>query len=487
MELQERLVENRKDIEKKKKTLGKYYDRFKLMIYDWDVDKTIKYYEKDAFCIGYCIGMHSDEYGCPKFKYEKDCKSQFEHSMTLHDLIIGHKYLDTRDYPKARLLCLYFMSLNKYNKSNAALFFYYATLLRYASTDKKDFLLCQKYYLKMNDIDNDFNNGLGHWYYGQLLENTLLKYKKSFDEYKQAIKLDGQNSSYYHDMGQLMVKMNRIEKSIEYYKKCLQLDPKNARYQYSIAMSYDTLRNIDNARSHFGKALELNEENVNEKLSKQEIMFAKKMTKNHIKKKNMSKNNNNQTTNGSTNTTNNSTAIEKNVSSDIESKNNDSSNIGNNIATATARTSTVRIDSVEQTNKMDKTSNTDRNKKNKADKAEKVEVNEVEKKKKIGKREKKTDCNVTAESMTDKEKNLLLTSCKNIMETMDDKKNGVFLSQPEPNVDSQSALIIAQLKRQLKDSQKVELIVLLCFFNFLVSVLYFCFACLFCWEILIGM
>ena len=79
---------------------------FKLKLYNWNVNDSIKYYKNDKFCNNYCIATNY-KYGCNK----KQCP--FKHSINLFDLIRGN--LETEvDYKQGELLCLYLMYKNVY-------------------------------------------------------------------------------------------------------------------------------------------------------------------------------------------------------------------------------------------------------------------------------------------------------------------------------------------------------------------------------------
>ena len=161
---------------------------FKLMIYDWDVDKAIKYYNTDSFCHGYCI---HNNYNHGYAKQQNQC--QFEHSRTINlkKLLYGNS--QQKDYKKAKLLCLYLMYTKIHNDNNSQLFLYYATFLKRTGTEMQDYLQSEKYYLKSLSIDN--NNDNAHASYGRLLKDHLNDLEKAQWHFERSIAIYPKNAA----------------------------------------------------------------------------------------------------------------------------------------------------------------------------------------------------------------------------------------------------------------------------------------------------
>lgn len=66
----------------------KILNQFKCIIYNWNVDKVLKYYDSDQFCLDYCID-DNEKYGCKK--PEKQCPFKHSQSINLHNLIWGEQ------------------------------------------------------------------------------------------------------------------------------------------------------------------------------------------------------------------------------------------------------------------------------------------------------------------------------------------------------------------------------------------------------------
>ena len=159
-------------------------NHFKLIIYNWNINKANKYYNNDMFCNNYCIDW-DDKYGCLKQK----SKCPFEHSqkMNLSNLIFGNSK-QKPDYKMCQCLCLYLMYTKIYNDKNSQLFQYYGYLLYLTGISMQDYLKSEKYLLKSLNIDN--NNGNAHNNYALLLNEKLNNYDKAEYHYKQSLKID---------------------------------------------------------------------------------------------------------------------------------------------------------------------------------------------------------------------------------------------------------------------------------------------------------
>ena len=137
---------------KDKQYNDKILNQFKCIIYNWEIDKVLKYYENDQFCWDYCIGGQNinTNYGCNK--QEKQCP--FKH---LQNINLNNIFHETQpNYEFAKVLCLYLMYKQIYNDRNALLFMYYGTILKRTGTTAEDYMKSEKYYLKALSIDNNY-------------------------------------------------------------------------------------------------------------------------------------------------------------------------------------------------------------------------------------------------------------------------------------------------------------------------------------------
>ena len=85
---------------------------FKLMIYDFNLHKTMQYYENDSFCIDYCINKKL-RYGCKKqcglFKHEESPIINLHSTLWTTNSKRQNSEVIIDRFDKKRVLCLYFM------------------------------------------------------------------------------------------------------------------------------------------------------------------------------------------------------------------------------------------------------------------------------------------------------------------------------------------------------------------------------------------
>ena len=207
-------------------------NQFKLMIYNWNINNAIKYYNNDSFCHDYCID-YNFKYGCKK----QDNQCPFKHSQTfnLYDLVFGHS--KQQHYKRAKLLCLYLMNKKIYNDNNSKLFMYYGELLYRTGTKVQDYLKSEQYFLKSLRIDNnngyahnnfdkaeyhhkkavetDPNHAIGNYNFAWFLKNIQQKHNTSLMCINKACELEPNASDCHELKGLILYLSNKFEESID--------------------------------------------------------------------------------------------------------------------------------------------------------------------------------------------------------------------------------------------------------------------------------
>ena len=198
-------------------------NQFKLIIYNWNINDVIEYYENDSFCCDYCIGKNHFEYGCKKRKNQ--CPFEHTETMNLNNLIFGNS--KQQDYKTAKLLCLYLMNKEVYNHNNSQLFVYYGDLLRQTGTIMQDHLKSQQYYVRSLSIDN--NNGYAHNNYAWLLNHKLNNFDKAEYHYKKAVEIDPNSGIRNYNFAVfLKERQQKYNQSLIYINKACELQPNNS-------------------------------------------------------------------------------------------------------------------------------------------------------------------------------------------------------------------------------------------------------------------
>ena len=217
-------------------------NQFKLMIYDWDLEKAMKYYKRDLFCHYYCLSTCRRE----------ESKCSFEHLFELSDIITIQE-----DENMGKILCLYLMYITLTNASMgsdviAQIYSTYARLLDHFNNDRSigiD-LKCQKYFLKSLVMDED-NDGC-HYDYAFFLQETLNDWNKALYHYQRAVELDPDDVLYLQDYGRLLCihgskKDHDYEKSLGYLSKACRIDPNNTAVHCTKAQVLYKLEKYDSA------------------------------------------------------------------------------------------------------------------------------------------------------------------------------------------------------------------------------------------------
>ena len=223
----------------------------KLIIYKWNINDVINYYNNDSFCHLYCIGKNYNwSYGC-NLDHNK-CK--FEHSFCLEDSIFGTKS-EAPNFKYAKQLCQYLIYLNKYN-NNAALFWYYGNSIDKTSQGMNDILLAEKLYLKSISIDEKFSNA--HNDYAILL-HKLKKFDKAEYHYQMVLKLLPNDANYNSNFGGFLIERGKYKESLKYCEKACKLEPNHCRSHYWYGKSLYYLNNYEKSIKEFEMALNLND------------------------------------------------------------------------------------------------------------------------------------------------------------------------------------------------------------------------------------
>ena len=255
----------------------KSLNQFKLMIYNWNIDDAIKYYNNDSFCYDYCID-EDYKYGCRK----QENKCPFEHSktMTLYNLI--HRNSNTQqDYKMAKLLCLYLMNKKIYNENNSQLFMYYGDLLRKTGTTRPDYLKCEKYFVTSLNIDN--NNGYAHNNYAILLELKLNSFNKAEYHFKKALEIDPNNAVRNYNFALFLKnRQKKYTESLIYCNKACKLQPNNSRRHELKGEILYLLNNFEESIDETVHALKLNKNDGY--MNDDDLNHAKQLIEESIKK-----------------------------------------------------------------------------------------------------------------------------------------------------------------------------------------------------------
>ena len=229
-------------------------NKFKLILYNGNVNDAIKFYKSDRFCHLYCIDGTSAKYGCNiNQKDEKNC--ELDHSFDLRDLIFNQF-----NYSFAKILCLYLIYLNKFN-NNSKLFSNYATVLFH--DDQKDnsvVLQSEKNYLKAIELDD--KNHIAHCNYALLLETKLNKNDKAEYHYKKSLDLNPYDSIKNYNFGCFLYsKQRKYQQSLQYLTKACDLDKRDCLAHYMKAKALLKLQRLNECKNEFEITLKLNKKN----------------------------------------------------------------------------------------------------------------------------------------------------------------------------------------------------------------------------------
>ena len=194
----------------------------KLRIYKWNLNDTIKFYEKDKFCWNYFIDK--------KCQNQLKCKCTHDNGMTLS------KLYKTKRHQYLVYCCEYLVSTSQYC-NNAIVYDYYAwAQYRLDNLDTAERLAHKA-------IEIDANNDDAQYLYGAILDIRRKKFDQAKIHYQKAIDVNP-NIDYYHgNMANILCnKMCQYNESLFYSKKAFTLDDKEGAYSYLIGQAYYNLK-----------------------------------------------------------------------------------------------------------------------------------------------------------------------------------------------------------------------------------------------------
>ena len=231
-------------------------NQFKLMIYDWNINNVIEYYENDSFCVDFCIGLN-DKHGCRK----PTILCPFEHSLrfNLAFLIFGNQGVVTlQNYKMGRILCLYLMNKKVYNDNNAQLFMYYGELLHQTGTRMQDYIKSQQYFLKSLNIDN--NNDTSHYKYAALLDEKLHNVVKAEYHYRKSLEIDPNNGIRNYNFAMVLAhRLHKYNEGLIYANKACEFFPNSSDCPELKGQILYKLNKFEEAIDETIHALKLNE------------------------------------------------------------------------------------------------------------------------------------------------------------------------------------------------------------------------------------
>ena len=230
-------------------------NQFKLMMYNWNVNDVIEYYQNDSFCVDFCIGL-TGKYGCTKHKSQ----CQFEHSpkFNLRMLIFDNQIVTQQDYKMAKILCLYLMNKKMYNDNHSQLFMCYGILLHRTGRTMQDFIKSQKYYLKSLNIDN--NNDTAHNKYAILLDQKLHNFRKAEYHYKKSLEIEPNNAIRIFNLAIFLAyKRRKYNQGLIYMSRACELFPNSSDCPQIKGRILYKLKKFEQAIDATIHALKLNE------------------------------------------------------------------------------------------------------------------------------------------------------------------------------------------------------------------------------------
>ena len=219
----------------------------KLNIYKWNLDDTVKFYEKDKFCWNYFIHQHCTD--------RRKCKKTHDGEMTLVRL---QKTASTQhDWKHILYYCEYLISTLKY-LNNAELYHLYGKAYRKLD----NFILSER--LLSKSIQIDPNRAVTHNIYAMVIEamQKNLHYRdeqvKIRIHFQKAIDLKPNYHLYWGNMASYLIDtLHQYRESLHYSKKALSLNSTDASYAYLIGEAYYYLKQWLLAKQYYEKTLKL--------------------------------------------------------------------------------------------------------------------------------------------------------------------------------------------------------------------------------------
>ena len=193
-------------------------NQFKLLIYDWDVGKAIKYYENDEFCVDYCFSRCG--------KRQNTCKAK--HSLLAGRFVLGNQ--NEKNLGKGKMLSLYAM-YKKIHVDKTNIYNFYCTAVRHTENSLESYLKAEKFMLKALSINP--NNGALHNNYALLLRNELKNFDKAEKHYKIALQINPNHGIWLYNFGAFLLQdRHKIDQSLIYLEKGCSIQLKNSQAHY---------------------------------------------------------------------------------------------------------------------------------------------------------------------------------------------------------------------------------------------------------------
>ena len=225
----------------------------KLVIYDWNIDETVKYYKNDKFCINHFLNECKEE-------DESKCPSKCEHKYNFYKI---WNTLTSNAFKFLERILEYILYTHKRpNSSN--LYCFYGHILREKIETKQDARECERYFLKSISLNNE--NCDAHCGYGILLEREechLYNFKKAMKHYEIACSVDGDPNiavfchNYSKTLWRHAETVEEHEKVLFYAKKSIQHDPTAAGPYLVAALVYHLLQDYSKCAEYYEKAMQL--------------------------------------------------------------------------------------------------------------------------------------------------------------------------------------------------------------------------------------
>ena len=230
-------TDEQKCLIKKMKSVHRLNDEtlniLKLIIYDWDINDAVTYYQTDKFCIDYFVSQN------PKQDVESNCPCKRKHKYNFYEIWNKHR-LEGYELLERITKCILYTN-KRPNCSN--LYSCYGHLLRRRIKTKEDGLECEKYFLKaisLNDKNCDAHSG-----YAMLLEREsfqIYNFEKAMKHYELAcgVENDPNAASFCENYARSLWKRAETkeehEKVLFYAEKTIKLNP-NSDPSYLMAAS----------------------------------------------------------------------------------------------------------------------------------------------------------------------------------------------------------------------------------------------------------
>ena len=244
---------------------------FKLSIYNWDINKAIKYYHQDSFCIDHFFDSCNMTAKLPETK-----KSESELSTSNSIDGVGVCHLEHKyhfytlwnfydDIKMCELLCKYLLYTNKY-KHNANLYCYYAHILKFQTKTDDDRLQCEQFFLKAISLNDQFADA--HCGYAMFIDRFRYDNKKADKHFEIACSIENDPNIHIFCLNYCMTVYRRknrfnanknecLNKALRYVSKGLEYKPNDAILLHWAAKILYQLNKLVDAVKYLEKAFAL--------------------------------------------------------------------------------------------------------------------------------------------------------------------------------------------------------------------------------------